>query len=346
MPQIKHILDPEKVGRIKELVDSSKRIVMTCHVSPDGDALGSTLAMAFALTAMGKTATVVTPDNPPRQLSFIPGFKTVVSATRNREAAQKAFANADLIICLDFNAIHRLDKMSSMLTESKAAKVLIDHHLNPEDFVDIVISHPESSSTCALIYRFLYDAGWPDLIVGHVAECLAIGIMTDTGNFAYNSNDPDIFYIMGDLVARGVDKDKFSNLIFSNNSESRLRLCSYAISEKMQVYHQAGTALITLSKDELNRFGYVKGDTEALVNVPLSIPGIYCSIFMRQDDDRYVKVSARSRGDFPVNKLCELHFNGGGHMNAAGGEYRDSIDNAESFVVKLILESAEPWNKN
>lgn len=339
------ILEADRLKEAKELIDRSSRIVITCHVSPDGDALGSSLGLRFALRSLGKEVEFVTPDAPPKQLMFLPGIQSVVVATRKPELARRLLLEADLVFCLDFNALQRVDKLGPALLESPAKKILIDHHLGPEAFPDVTISHPEASSTSSLVWRFLYRLGWIDRLSTDAATCICAGMMTDTGNFSYNSLDPDLYLILSDLVARGVQKDRLYNLLFNTKSESMVRLNGYAVSEKMQIFHEAKTALIVLTKEELDRFGYVKGDTEGLVNVPLSIPGVVCSIFMRQDEDDYVKVSTRSRGEFPVNRLCELHFAGGGHKNAAGGEFHGPIEDAEAKIVKLILTEAEPWKQ-
>lgn len=338
------LIDEPQRKKLTQLLDHASDIVITCHVSPDGDALGSTLALARVLCNSGKKAVVVTPDNPPRQLSFIPGVKDIIVASRFPDEAARAFRRADLIFCLDFNAVKRLDKAAPFLLNANAPRVLVDHHLYPEIAADIVISHPEVSSTSALVYRLIADLGMLSLIDLDAASCIYTGMMTDTGNFTYNSLDPDLYIIVADLVARGVDKDAIYNRVFNSNSASRLRICSYAIYSRMQLFPELHTALITLSADELADFGYVKGDTESLVNVPLSIPGIHCSIFMRQDRPDYVKISTRSRGDFPVNRLCELYFHGGGHLNAAGGEYNGSLSDAVSFLLDLLDKKADPWS--
>lgn len=341
---LSRLIAPEAVARVAQLIDGAHRIVITCHVSPDGDALGSSLALWHVLCSLGKEAAVVTPDTPLRQLQFMPGCDRVTVASRYPDHAASLFSKADLVFCLDFNEPSRLDKSAPLLTGSAARKVVVDHHLHPQIDADVVISHPESSSTSALIYRLLDDLGLLSRLNVDAAGCIYTGMMTDTGNFSYNSLDPDLYVIVADLVARGVDKDAIYDRVFNSTTESRLRLMSYALYAKLQLFPEHATALIALSKSELADFGYSKGDTESLVNVPLSLPGIRCSIFMRQDADDYVKVSTRSRGNFPVNKLCKLYFHGGGHLNAAGGEYRGTLDDAVNYVLELIARNAEPWN--
>lgn len=321
------------------MIGSARHIVITCHVSPDGDALGSSLGLMHLLKARSKSVHVVTPDNPPRQLHFMPGVKSVTVASRCPDNARLLFDRADLVFCLDFNSTKRVDQMAPLLESTKARKVLIDHHLEPAIDVDVTFSHPESSSTSALIYRMIYQLGWLDSLNLKAAECIYTGMMTDTGNFSYNSNDPELYEIVADLVRAGVDKDRLYTLVFNTSEESRIRLCSYALYEKMLLLDDGRCALITLTKDELARFGYRKGDTEGLVNVPLSIPGVEYSVFMREDDDKYVKISTRSRGSFSVSALCEAHFSGGGHRNAAGGEYKGSLSQAMAYFLKLFREN-------
>ncbi len=325
-----------QLSRVKELIDNSREIVVICHVAPDGDAIGSSLAMQRVLHKLGKQARVVTPDMPPRILNFLPGIHDIVIATQRPELATELLGAADLIICLDFNAIKRVDRLAEPLGSSSARKVLIDHHLDPEMFADVVVSVPEASSTCYLLYNVLCGLGYGELIDRQAAECIYTGMMSDTGGFTYNSNDPGLYLVIADLLERGIDKDMLYKLVFDTASESRLRICGYALYKKMILFPAHKCALITLTRNELNEFGFNKGDTEGLVNKPLSMPGIMWSIFMRQDEDEFVKVSARSKGHFPVNKVCEQLFDGGGHENAAGGEVYGSLDEAVGRLLEAM----------
>lgn len=320
---------------ILDMIKEAEEIVITCHVSPDGDALGSSLGLWHVLRTMGKSATVVTPDCAPKILQFLPGIREIVTGTRQPDQARTRILNADLIFCLDFNDTKRVDKLQPVLDSAEARKIIVDHHLDPVIDGDVIISRPEVSSTSALIYILLWQMKLTRYLRRKGAECIYTGMMTDTGNFSYNSNDPDLYLIISDLVKKGIDKDKLYTQVFNTNSESRLRICGYG-QYKMNLFPDHKAALITLSADELKEFDYNKGDTESLVNVPLSIPGIEYSIFMREDAPDYVKISTRSKGDFPVNLLCERHFNGGGHLNAAGGEFNGSLINAVSHLLKIM----------
>ena len=222
-----------------------------------------------------------------------------------------------------------------MLTASTAPKLLIDHHLDPDIEADVVISHPEMPATAYLLFRFLCRLELFNFIDKAAAECILAGMMTDTGNFAYNCNDPELYIVVAELVRKGADKEKLNNMLFNTFSAHCMRLNAYAILRKMELLPEVKGSLIVLSRDELNRFHYTRGDTEGLVNKPLAIPGVEFSVFMRQESD-CIRVSMRSRGDFPVNILCSDYFGGGGHLNAAGGEFYGTLDDAvEHFKEKL-----------
>ncbi len=328
-------LDPAVVDRVKQFVLASRNIVITCHVSPDGDALGSSCALWFILKALGKNATVVTADCAPRSLQFLPGVREIVAATRNGDRAHDLIADADLIFCLDFNDITRVDRLSDAISKSPAKKVVIDHHLDPRIEGEIVISRPEISSTSALLYIFMWQAGWTRHLTRNSAACIYTGMMTDTGNFSYNSNDPDLYLIIHDLMRKGIDKDNLYKLVMNTSSESRIRIMGFA-QYRMQILQPHRAAVIMLSEDELKEFGYSKGDTEGLVNIPLSMPEVTYSVFLREDAKNCVKVSMRSKGEFSVSRICEEHFGGGGHTNAAGGEFNGPLDKALQKLLEII----------
>lgn len=339
---IKRVVKDEKLQELKRMLNAAQNIVITCHVSPDGDAIGSSLGFMHLLRKWGKNARVVTPDMLPPSLTFLPGTKDIVVFTRQELMAKHLIDNADLIICLDFNALYRIDRLAPVIADSCAKKVMIDHHLDPEGFADLQISHPEMSSTCELLFHVIYFMGMKRLISQWSAMCIYTGMMTDTGNFTYNSNNPDLYIIIAELLRRGIDKDNIYNVAINTFSEERIRLTGYALSEKMELFPESGGALIVLNHDELVKYRYQRGDTESLVNRPLSIPGINWSFFLR-DDVEYIKVSARSTGDFAVNGYCEQYFGGGGHKNAAGGEYRGSLEEAKQLVYN-IAESLKQQN--
>ncbi|MCM1071755.1 MAG: bifunctional oligoribonuclease/PAP phosphatase NrnA [[Clostridium] fimetarium] len=329
------LISSDKINRLKQLLQPARKIVITCHLSPDGDAMGSSLGLCRALRNAGKWTRVLTPDTPPKYLNFLTGADEITVFSRFEAQAVRLLNEADLIFCLDYNEPKRVDHVEKALLESKAPKVMIDHHLFPSDFPDLVISHPEVSSTSMLVYRVLNQLKRADLIDREAAECIFTGMMTDTGNFSYNSNDPALYEAVADLVARGIDKDEIYRRIYFNNSVNRLRLNGYAMDQKLAYYPDHRAAIITLTREELNRYNYQKGDTEDLVNRPLTCPDVTYSLFLREETD-YIKVSARSKGPFPVNTLCAEHFNGGGHENAAGGEFYGSLEECVARCEALM----------
>lgn len=332
---IKRVINEEQTKKLKQLIADAKNIVITCHMSPDGDAVGASLGLMHVLRTMGKYTSVVTPDMVPVSLNFLPGVKSIVVYTRQELLAKQLVKEADLIICLDFNALYRIDRFAPVIGQAKATKVMIDHHLDPENFTDLCISYPHMSSTCELLYNAIVLTGMKRFLNYNSATCIYTGMMTDTGNFTYNSNNSDLYIIIAELLKYGIDKDYIYNTAMNTFSADRLRLMGYAMSEKMEVFPEVGGAIIELTREELYSFNYQKGDTESLVNKPLSIPGIYWSIFLREDAD-YIKVSARSTGDFAVNGYCEQYFSGGGHKNAAGGEFIGTIEDARKQVLQIV----------
>lgn len=333
-----NFINIEDINRLRELIDGAEKIAITAHFSPDGDALGSSLGLMHMLKAIGKKACVVVPDDYPKQLFFLPGISDVIIFCRNQKKAKETLNQSDLIFCLDYNEPERIDRMAGDLLCSPAVKVLIDHHSNPSDFCDVAISFPKKSSTCILLFQVLWQLGMYEKMPLDSATCIMAGMMTDTGNFSYNSNDIDIYETIILLIKKGVNRDELSKKLFDVLSESYLRIHGYAISKKMQLWKDGGAALITLTRDELNRFRYSRGDTEGLVNKPLSIPGIKYCVFLREED-KYIKVSMRSIGDFPCNAVCKKHFNGGGHLNAAGGEFYGSMEQAVTVFKSIIPEN-------
>ena len=335
------VIEQSKIDHFTKWFDRADKIVIVSHVGPDGDAIGSSLGLWHFFSSQGKTANVIVPNAFPDFLKWMPGSKDVLLYDRYKEFADKLIAEADVICCLDFNAIHRIDAMGDAVLASPARKILIDHHLHPEDFCKIIISHPEISSTSELVFRLICRMGYFSDISREGAECIYTGMMTDTGSFTYNSNKPEIYTIISELIKKGIDKDLIYRKVNQVYSESRLRMMGYVLYEKMKVYPEQHAALITLSLEEMNRFHYVTGDTEGFVNLPLSIENVAFSVFIREDKD-YVKISLRSVGDFPCNQFASRYFNGGGHKNASGGEFYGSLVDA----VAVFEKGLEEFNPN
>ena len=335
------VIEQSKIDHFTKWFDRADKIVIVSHVGPDGDAIGSSLGLWHFFSSQGKTANVIVPNAFPDFLKWMPGSKDVLLYDRYKEFADKLIAEAYVICCLDFNAIHRIDAMGDAVLASPARKILIDHHLHPEDFCKIIISHPEISSTSELVFRLICRMGYFSDISREGAECIYTGMMTDTGSFTYNSNKPEIYTIISELIKKGIDKDLIYRKVNQVYSESRLRMMGYVLYEKMKVYPEQHAALITLSLEEMNRFHYVTGDTEGFVNLPLSIENVAFSVFIREDKD-YVKISLRSVGDFPCNQFASRYFNGGGHKNASGGEFYGSLADA----VAVFEKGLEEFNPN
>lgn len=335
---ITKIIQEEKIQKAKKYVEKGEKFVIVTHVSPDGDALGSSLGLYHFLTAYGKDqVSVVVPNEYPTFYRWMPGAKEIVVHEKYPEFVEQLVREADVIFCLDFNEPKRIEKLAPCVTEAPGRRVMIDHHLHPADFCRVTISYPEMSSTCELVFRFICQMGLFDLLDQQAAACLYTGMMTDTGSFTYNSNKPEIYTIVSELIKKGIDKDMIYRKVNQVYSESRLRMMGYVLYEKMKVYPEKGTALITLSKEELDRFHYVSGDTEGFVNLPLSIDNVHFSVFIREDAE-YVKISLRSVGDFPCNRFAATYFQGGGHKNASGGEFFGTLDEAVAQFEKGLAE--------
>lgn len=330
-------INSESIEALKRILSTAHTAVLTCHISPDGDAMGSTLGFCRVLRNKGFNARVATPDTPPKHLTFLPGAEHVVSYSRNPAYVSQLITTADVVFSLDYNELKRVDQMAGAIAAAPGAKVMIDHHLHPADYPEVVISRPEESSTSILIYKVLKALGWLDSLDAEAAECLYTGMMTDTGNFSYNSNNPEIYTVVADLMRRGIDKDAIYRKVYYSATADRLRLNGYALSKKMTVFPDHRAALITLTREELNHYHYQKGDTEDLVNRPLTIADVTYSVFLREESD-YIKVSTRSKGDFPVNRLCKEYFNGGGHLNAAGGEFYGTLEEAVATIERAMPE--------
>ena len=335
------VIKQASIDHFHKWLERGEKFVIVSHVSPDGDAIGSSLGLWHFLCSQGKTANVIVPNAFPDFLKWMPGSKDILLYDRYREFANKLIAEADVICCLDFNAIHRIDAVGPAVLASPARKILIDHHLYPEDFCRIVISHPEISSTSELVFRLICRLGYFGEITKEGAECIYTGMMTDTGGFTYNSNDREIYFIISELLTKGIDKDAIYRKVYNTYSESRLRLMGYVLTQ-MKVYDGYNAAMISLTKNEQGRFSYIRGDSEGFVNIPLSIKNVVLSCFLREDTEKpMIKISLRSVGTFPCNKLAAEFFNGGGHLNASGGEFYGTMEEARK-VWEQALEKYKP----
>lgn len=342
-------LTREQVEGVRQLIEPAKNVVILTHISPDGDAMGSALALYWWLQA-SKNAQVIVPNAFPDFFDWMPGADRILICENDVPKAQQYINDADLIICADFNEPKRIGQLGQMALEAACPKILIDHHLFPSDFADVTISYSDSPSASELVYRMLYQLGVKDLSL-EMATCIYTGMMTDTGNFAFNSNHAEMYLIVAQLVALGVDKDAVYNHIFNAHTEGRMRLVGYCLNNKMHIFPERHAALIYVSGKELYRFNFKTGDAEGIVNMPMQIKNVYYSVFMREDkvaewekerangSKTKIKISMRSQGDRPVNTFCHDIYNGGGHKNASGGEYYGTLTEA----VNLFLQNYEKY---
>lgn len=354
-------LTQEQIEQAQALIHSAERIAILTHLSPDGDAMGSSLGMRHYLVQTGKTdVQVIVPNAFPSFLKWMPGAGDVLIYDTQKAEADACLERAELVICTDFNEPKRIGSLGDKLVSLGCPKIMIDHHLHPAAFADVVMSYSDSASASELVYRFIWqsmnagECAFPiEQLNVDTATCLYTGMMTDTGNFSFNSNHPEMYEIVGQMVSLGVNKDAVYNNVFNNYSADRMRLMGYCLYQKMRIYPEYHTALIYLSRKELYRFNFQSGDAEGIVNLPLQIGDIYYSCFMREDkatpfereqhggEKTKVKISLRSQGDRPVNIFANEIFNGGGHANASGGEFYGALPQA----VERFLHNYEHYFK-
>ena len=336
-------LSTDQVDRLRQMLSTpGLRAAIVSHTNPDGDAVGSSLAWAGALRALGHEATCIVPNKYPYFLDWMPGIEEVVVFRSDTEGrAARALAEADLIFCLDFNAVSRLEILSDMLSANTSARrILIDHHLSPDEGFDLMFSYPGASSTCYIMYRLIEALFGTEAITQQMAEALYVGMMTDTGNFAFSSLTPGLFRAVATLVERGVHVQTVYNNVYNAYTEGRARLFGYAINRKMQLIEDGTVAYMSLMEHEMRRFGFQQGDSEGFVNYALTIKKMKMSA-MFLAHRKFIRVSLRSRGDVDVNLFARKYFNGGGHKNAAGGKSYDTMEETIARYVRSVREFAE-----
>ena len=346
----------EDLQRAHEWIAQAKHIVITTHMAPDGDAMGSALGMFNWLKSTEhrpdytEQISIIVPNAFPKFYQWMPGAEEIKIYETDGKACDALIEEADLFICTDYNDPKRLGPLGEKMLHSSAPKILLDHHLNPTDFADIVFSYPEACSASEIVYRFIketaslteYRIQNTDLITKDIATCIYTGLMTDTGNFSFNSTSCDLYEIIAELIRAGIKKDEIYNAVYNQYSTDRVRLTGYALYRKMRIYPEYHLSLITLSADELDQYHYQPGDTEGLVNMPLQISDVYYSVYMREERPKpgtpkpRIRISFRSQGDRPVNIWASEVFNGGGHMNASGGELFGSLNQAVQLFEKTF----------
>jgi phosphoesterase RecJ-like protein len=326
-----------QIHEIKDLFRVPRHIVIVPHKNPDGDAMGSALALFNYLKGYHKNVTVIAPNDYPQFLKWLPGNDTVVIFEAESDKALALIKEADVVFTLDFNALHRAgETLGNHLKESNAVKIMIDHHQEPDDYAQYMYSDVDMSSTCEMVYNFFEMTDGLDALTPDIATCLYTGIMTDTGSFRFPSTSSHTHRIVADLMEKGAKNSEIHNRIYDTNSFERLQLLGRAL-QNLRILPEYRTAYITLSQEELDSHNFKKGDTEGFVNYGLSLDGIvFAAIFIENRKEQIIKISLRSKGDFSVNEFSRTHFNGGGHINAAGGRsYSDLKSTIDKFISIL-----------
>ncbi|GGA86457.1 exopolyphosphatase [Flavobacterium palustre] len=326
----------QDIQAIQSLLATPKKVAIIPHRNPDGDAMGSTLALYHFLNKNNHEATVISPNEFPDFLAWLPGSEMVRVFETDKENCTQILQEADIVFTLDFNAFHRVGEMEKVLEVLDTTYIMIDHHQKPDDYAAYTYSDTTFGSTCEMVYNFISFLNQKDQIDKTIGTCIYTGILTDSGSFKFPNTTGDTHRIVAELIDLGVENTKIPNLLFDNSSYNRLQLLGRAL-QNLKVLPEHKTSYITLSQEELDRFNYVKGDTEGIVNYGLSIKGIqFTAIFIENKDEKIIKISFRSQGGFDVNEFAREHFNGGGHRNAAGGKSEVSMEETIAKFEKLV----------
>lgn len=339
-----NLLNAEELKLLHDKIVNAQHIVIVGHSRPDGDAIGSCLAWATYLSEQfDKESAIVVPNAFPDFLHWLPGRETIVRYDKHPEEVKKLFADSDLVFCLDFNLYSRVDEMEEVLRSAKGEFVMIDHHLGYDLDTVVRASFPDLSSTSEIVFRIVWQMGGFEKLSKKFAICDYCGMMTDTGGFTFASTRPEIFFIICQLLTKGIDKDKIYRNVFNNYSTWAIRLRGYLMSQKLNVIDDLHASYYTMTREDMKNFHYMRGDSEGLINVPLQIKGMKCSVSLREDDriDGRIWVSLRSVDDFSVEDMAKRFFNGGGHFNASGGKLDCTMDEAVAITKKAFEYYAE-----
>ncbi len=337
------MIGDKAVQEIKTLLSKKKKIVITTHYNPDGDAMGSSLGLYHFLKLLKHQVHVITPNSWPSFLNWMPGVELCITGTEQLKKAEQHIEKADILFCLDYNALHRTEILAKALEQAKGTKILIDHHIQPENFAQYTLSNTKASSTCEMIFDFIQLLDKTLLINPDCATCLYTGITTDTGSFKFPSTTAQTHRVISFLIDKGVENSKIHQHVFDTYTLDRMRLLGFCLSEKLTVLNEYQTAFIALSAQELVHFNHQKGDTEGLVNYALSILGIRFSVLFVERESE-IKISFRSKGQFDVNNFARAHFAGGGHKNAAGGCSLLTLDETIMQFVELLPQYKNTLN--
>ena len=328
---------------LRELIEKpAQKMVILSHTNPDGDAVGSSLAWAEALRNNGHSVTCIVPNKYPYYLDWMTGIRDIVIFKNDDEGrAEKAVSEADIIFCLDFHSLSRLDSLGDMIAANTTAKrVLIDHHLNPSEAFDVMFSHPEASSTSYLVYKLIEAVWGAESVTAKQAEVMYVGMMTDTGNFSFSTLTPDLYRALAVLAGTGIDIPQIHNNVYNSFTEGRARLFGYAINRKMKLLRKGTVAHMSLTEEEMRRFWFQQGDSEGFVNYPLTIKKMRMSAMFTEHKD-FIRVSLRSRGAVDVNTFAARYCEGGGHHNAAGGKSYVSMAETIALFEAAVEEYAK-----
>jgi phosphoesterase RecJ-like protein len=328
-------ISESSISYLIKLLEEKSDVLITTHYNPDGDAIGSSLALYHFLASRGISSKVLIPNALPSFLQWMPGVKDSVIYDDDAEIGDDLLASADLIFCMDYNGLGRVKLFTDQLRDAKATRVLIDHHVQPENEFDLIFSEIGVSSTSELLYQIIDKAGLISGITKEMAECFFVGIMTDTGSFSFACNRPETFAIAANLIRTGMDVERVHRMVYDTYSESRMRLLGHCLATNMKVLPEFATAYIWLTKEDLEKYDYQQGDTEGVVNYALSIENVAVAALFTERDDR-VRVSLRSKGEFSVNDFARAHFNGGGHRNAAGGDIFKNMPETLAWFESLL----------
>jgi len=326
----------EIIVKISEVLDTVPgSIVVVPHSNPDGDAIGAAYALAIVLKNSGRNVRIITPNDYPGFLNWLNGEIEITNFLKNRKEAKKTIKNSSVMFCVDFNEINRVDEMKKSIQDFGGIKILIDHHPYPSDFCDLSVSDPTYSSSSELVYDLIVSLGMDSFLDKKAAEALYAGIMTDTGSFSYSTSRPSMYKALSALISFGIDTESIHSKVYDNFTADRFRLMGYCLLHKLVILPEFRTAYISITRDELKMFNFVPGDTEGFVNIPLSINNIvFSALFIEKEN--LVKASFRSKGSFPANQFSALHFEGGGHKNAAGGEAGTSLEKVIEKFTQLL----------
>ena len=339
------MINKEVIDKVKQVVEDSNKIVLLTHMSPDGDAIGSSCALGLFLKKLGKTVNIITPDDYPEYLSWVPGIDLVSSYSSKRLRLNELIKAADLIFFLDHNVELRQGFLEPIVKKNSCTKIMIDHHPFPKANVDFCFSRTDVTSTCEMVYNFIKDIYGTNDISSDIATSIYVGINTDTGGLNYNSSNPETYVVVADLLSKGINKMDIHERLYNTFSENRLRLVGYCLHEEMIVLNECSSAIICLSKSIQEKYNFQNGDSEGLVNIPHQIKGIDVSILITEKEDR-VKLSFRSKGCIPINKFAERFFDGGGHTNAAGGMKKTSLEDAVEIIKKNLPDFMNEYKMN